>query len=310
MKRLLVKWRKLLVICLLVIIYGCVSAQETRHQKSDIEPIKSQNEAEKAIPMSPAPAKPKVNSIYQQIIEPLTTRQCAQCHYSVFENIRDKGGKHQINCRECHAIFHTFRPGKAWADVVPQCSTCHDGVHGTAFSECLSCHTDPHAPVTSLINLDILSQNCGTCHAGQKREITQHTSAHTEVTCKECHHTEHGHRPKCTECHSEPHTEFVDNSGCMACHPAHSPREINYSAATGNQVCSGCHVEVTQYLTSSTRKHSTLQCVFCHANQHGFIPDCNKCHSAPHSKAMMNRFENNCSSCHGEPHSLTLSEQE
>ena len=308
MKRLLAKWQRLLVVGLLLIIYGCVSAQETRHRKTDVKPIKSENKFEKATSTSSAPSKPTGGNIYQQKIEPLTTRQCAQCHYSVFENIRDKGGRHQINCRECHAVFHTFRPGRDWAEVVPQCASCHSEVHGTSFPKCLSCHTDPHAPITSLINLELLSQNCGTCHTGQKGEITQYISAHTDISCRECHHTVHGYRPKCTECHSEPHTGFVDNSGCMACHPAHSPSEINYAATTGNQVCSECHAEVTRHLTSSPRKHSALQCVFCHADQHGFIPDCNKCHSAPHSKAMMDRFENNCRSCHGEPHSLILPE--
>lgn len=310
MKILFKKWQTLLVIGLLLIIYGCVSAQDALHQRTNIKPDKPQNEAEKATPTSPTPEKLMANSIYQQKIEPLTTKQCAQCHYSVFENIRDKGGRHQINCRECHETFHTFRPGKAWADIVPQCTTCHSKVHNSAFAECLSCHTDPHAPIGSLVNLDTLSQNCGICHAEQKNEVIQHPSAHTEVSCRECHHTKHGLRPKCIECHSEPHTAFVENSGCITCHPVHSPRKISYSATTGNQVCSGCHEEVAKHLTSSTKKHSTLQCVFCHANQHRFIPNCNKCHNAPHSKTMMDRFENNCKSCHGEPHSLTLAEQQ
>ena len=309
MKRLLTKWRKPLLVALLVVLYGCVSAQETRQQRADLKPVEPQSAVEKSTLTTPATDKPTEIGIYQQTIEPLTTQQCAQCHYSVFENIRDNGDKHQMHCRECHQTFHSLRPGKKWSDVVPQCTSCHGEAHGSAFLECLSCHTDPHAPINSLINLDILAKDCGTCHMDQEKEVAQYQSAHTEVTCKECHHTRHGHRPNCTECHSEPHTEFVDNSGCMGCHPAHSPREINYPAATDNQVCSGCHAEVTQHLESSPMKHSALQCVFCHADRHGYIPDCSKCHSAPHSKAMLDRFENNCASCHGDPHALTLTGQ-
>ena len=305
MKGLLRKWRKPLIVGLLIVFYGCVSAQETRHQRADVKPVEPQNAIENTASTSPAPA----NGAYQHKIEPLTTQQCAQCHYSIFESIRDNGGKHQIHCRECHETFHTFNPSKAWADVVPQCTTCHGEAHGTTFLECLSCHTDPHAPISSLINLDLLAKDCGTCHMNQKKEIVQYQSAHSEVTCNECHHTRHGHRPNCTECHSEPHTEFIDNSGCMGCHPVHSPREINYPAATGNQVCAGCHAEVTQHLASSTMKHSALQCAFCHADRHGYIPECSKCHSVPHSEAMLARFENNCESCHGDPHALTLTGQ-
>ena len=255
MKGLLSKWQKPLIVGLLVIIYGCVSAQETRHQRTNIKPVEPQITANKTAPTSPTPAETTEIGIYQHKVVPLTTQQCGQCHYSVFENIRDNGGKHQINCRECHETFHTFRPGKAWADVVPRCTTCHGEAHGPAFLECLTCHADPHAPISSLINLDILAKGCDTCHTDQKKEVELYKSAHTEVACSECHHTRHGYRPNCTECHSEPHTNFVDNTGCMVCHPVHSPREINYPAVTDNQVCAGCHATATQHLMSSTKKH-------------------------------------------------------
>ena len=306
MKRLLTKWQKPLIVGLLVVFYGCVSAQETRHQRTDIKPVEPQASIAKAAPVVQPPAKPESIEIYQQKVEPLTTQECAQCHFSVFENIRDNGGKHQIHCRECHSTFHSLRPGKAWSDVVPHCATCHGEAHGPTFLECLSCHADPHAPISSLINLDVLAKGCDSCHVEQKKEVIEYKSAHTEVACSECHHTRHGHRPDCTECHSVPHTDFVDNSGCMGCHPVHSPREINYPATTGNQTCAGCHAEVTQHLTSSALKHSALQCVFCHADKHGYVPDCTKCHSQPHSKAMLARFENNCLTCHGEAHALVL----
>ncbi len=293
MKGIIKKWQKPLIICLLTVFYGCVSAQET-HKKTKPQDLQQKTVAS-------AESDP-----YAQEIKPLTTQQCGQCHFSVFEGIRDNGGRHKIHCRECHTTFHSFRPGMAWSDAVPQCTTCHDEAHGPAFPDCLSCHTDPHAPISSLTDLDVLTKSCKTCHSRQGKEVIQFKSAHTEVNCNECHHTKHGYRPDCTECHSEPHTDFIDNAGCMGCHPAHSPREIHYPATTENQVCSGCHAEVNQVFVKSSKKHASFKCAFCHSDRHGFIPDCNKCHGEPHSKKMMARFENNCTSCHGDPHSLTL----
>ncbi len=295
MKIILLHWRGFIVVGLLVIIYGCVSAQETR------QPVKAQNtEPQITTQINQDP--------YQKAVVPLTTRQCGQCHFSIFEKIRNNGGKHKINCRDCHATFHSLRPGMTWSDVLPKCANCHAEEHGPAFKECLTCHSDPHAPIKSLTNLEILAKGCNTCHVDQDKEIKQYESAHAEMSCSECHHTQHGYRPNCNECHTEPHTEFVDNSSCMICHPAHSPREINFPTTTENRVCSGCHDEINRTFTAGTKKHASLQCIFCHSERHGFIPDCRECHGVPHTKTMMSRFNNNCTSCHGDPHTLTLAE--
>ncbi|MBN2706702.1 MAG: hypothetical protein JXR89_09720, partial [Deltaproteobacteria bacterium] len=277
MKGLLNEWRKLLIIGLLLIIYGCVATQETRNRPADIQPpAPSPTQSS-----PPTPAAPL--GIYEHKIVELTSQQCAQCHFPVYDNIARNGGKHQINCRDCHESFHTFRPGMKWSEALPKCATCHGAAHGQAFLDCLACHADPHAPLSSLTDLKVLAKACETCHSAQKAEVVKYKSAHTAVACSECHHTRHGHKPACTECHSEPHAKFVDNAGCMGCHPVHSPREINYPAATENSLCASCHGDITRALAASPRKHSTLQCVFCHADRHGYVPDCGKCHSQPHS---------------------------
>ncbi len=305
MKWLSIKWQKLLVVGLLVIIYGCVAAQESRQQESKPPAAATQTTTRSATANQSAAPASKVG-IYEQEIKPLTTYQCAQCHYPVYSDIRDNGGRHKIDCTECHETFHTWKPGKKWSEVVPKCVTCHDLAHGTAFPKCLTCHADPHAPVHSLVKLDVLAKGCNQCHPDQKQELTKFKSAHTEVACSECHHTRHGYLPKCTECHDTPHTPYTDNKGCQACHPVHSPLEINYPKTTRNQVCAGCHEVVTRKLIDSHRKHSKLQCVFCHADRHGYVPQCTKCHSQPHSKAMLDRFKHDCKACHGEPHALIL----
>lgn len=293
------KWRMLLAIGFLIIIYGCVAAQETRQPQPGVDKKAIAGESESG-------TEPTGAGIYQQKIKPLTTRQCAQCHYAVFSDIRDRGGRHQLSCTECHETFHTWKPGREWSSVVPRCATCHELPHGPAFPECLKCHTDPHAPIAGLVKAEALADDCIRCHAAQENELRRHKSAHTEVACSECHHDRHGYKPKCNECHDEPHTPYTDNAGCQTCHPAHAPRNITYPATTPNQVCAGCHEEIADKLAHSHRKHATKPCVFCHVDRHGYVPHCTKCHSEPHSKKMLEPFKYNCKACHGEPHNLIL----
>jgi predicted CXXCH cytochrome family protein len=307
MRNVRVRSQKPLIVFILVVFYGCVAAQETR-KGADVSPAAPEqtSSASQKTAVAGSGVEIEAPAVYQHSVTPLTTLQCAQCHESVFNDIKANGGKHQINCRECHESFHTYKPGKKWSEVVPQCVTCHGQAHGPSFPKCLACHADPHAPVASLVNLGELEKGCAACHIPQKHEIASFPSAHAEVSCAECHHTKHGYKPDCRECHEEPHTNYVDNAGCIACHPVHSPTQINYPATTANIVCSGCHEEVARQLESSHRKHSQKACVFCHVDRHGYIPECTKCHTAPHSKAMLQRFNNDCKECHGEPHALIL----
>ncbi len=306
MRKVRVKWQKLLIVFILVVFYGCVGAQETRKGDNNMSATSSQTAA--AAPAATAGSRAAVGApeVYRQTVTPLTTLQCAQCHESVFNDIRDNGGKHQLDCLECHENFHTYRPGKKWSEVVPRCMNCHDQAHGPDFIDCLKCHTDPHAPVASLVNLDALEKGCAACHVPQKHEMASFPSAHSELSCVECHHTKHGYKPDCRECHEEPHTNYVDNASCVTCHPVHSPKEVRYPASTDNLVCAGCHETETKQLESSHRKHSQKACVFCHVERHGYIPECTKCHTRPHSDAMLKRFKYDCKECHGEPHALIL----
>ena len=112
--------------------------------------------------------------------------------------------------------------------------------------------------------------------------------------------------PNCLECHDEPHTAFKDNASCMVCHPVHSPLEIVYGDNIVNETCGSCHKGVAKKLREGTMKHATLYCVYCHADRHRNVPECQKCHEQPHSKGLLSKF-NSCADCHGDPHVLKLS---
>jgi predicted CXXCH cytochrome family protein len=245
--------------------------------------------------------------IYLQEVAPMSTLECGKCHYEIFTTIREKGGQHQLDCRDCHNKFHTFTPGVAWKDRVPDCNDCHDGVHEGSFPLCLSCHQQAHAPLASLVAGDELAAECGNCHAAVSSAIQQYPSGHADVGCIDCHHEQHGFKPGCNECHPEPHMPFQNNAECMTCHQVHTPLQISLGDEVNNSVCQGCHSDPVDILTASKKKHAPLNCVFCHAKTHGTIPSCQECHgNGPHNPDLLKEFKG-CLECHGDPHSLTLS---
>ena len=105
-----------------------------------------------------------VADIYQQDVPQMTTLECAKCHLQVFEALRDGGGLHQQQCRDCHDRFHTFTPGTPWEERVPACSSCHEFPHGEEMNICLTCHTNAHAPVVSMVPAEKLFDLCDRCN--------------------------------------------------------------------------------------------------------------------------------------------------
>ena len=241
--------------------------------------------------------------VYDQKVRQLTTLECAQCHYSVFADIRDQGGAHKISCRKCHEVFHASKPGADGGRVLPTCETCHSTVHEGKFSDCTRCHANVHAPVFS-IELDKMIKDCQTCHHVQAGEIKENASAHAEMSCIECHADTHGYVPECTACHDQPHTAYKDNAGCTGCHPVHAPLRIEYAGDVPSGLCGGCHSGAAMNLSGSGKGHAPLNCVFCHAAKHRFIPTCQDCHgNGPHDEKMLQDFEG-CLDCHGDAHRL------
>ncbi|WP_316348895.1 hypothetical protein [Desulfuromonas acetoxidans] len=243
------------------------------------------------------------DDVFSQSIAPMTTLECARCHEQVFTDLRDQGGAHKMVCRDCHETFHNFSKQLTWQQRVPACSDCHDYPHGESaiMSACLTCHSNAHAPVASL-NLNTLEPLCHQCHQQPAEEMTQ-PSAHSDMTCSECHQDRHGYLPKCTECHEEPHSPFISSKACMQCHPVHHVSDLLYSDAIDNSACGGCHEEPATELKQGHLAHSLLNCTFCHAEEHGAMTTCNDCHDTPHSAEMLEGFSD-CNDCHGNPHNL------
>jgi predicted CXXCH cytochrome family protein len=263
----------------------------------------------------PAEAKEKeagspASSPYALDIKPLTTAECAQCHYSVFEAIKTAGARHQIDCVRCHREYHVYNPRKQNYDaIMPKCAWCHVSASGGAFhgenkslTPCLNCHSDPHQPL--IIPASEIETTCAICHAPVAQELKSHPSKHaTDVTCGECHSGKHGYIPECSACH-ESHSPAVPMTSqeCMICHPVHEPTQITYGKETDSKICAGCHETAYDLLQAKVTKHTAVACAECHPS-HGEIPTCQRCHGEPHPK---NMNATNCKDCHGIAHSLVM----
>ena len=140
------------------------------------------------------------------------------------------------------------------------------------------------------------SSDCVKCHDKEPADIAAAGAKHqTAVSCQDCHI---GHPPQvadnvpeCSMCHEgKPHYELPE---CMGCHNPHRPLEI---ALTGDMTapCLSCHDSQKAQLDANPSKHTLLACSFCHADQHGVIPECVKCHE-PHSAQ---QTQADCGICH------------
>ena len=232
---------------------------------------------------------------------------CISCHDRAGKDLAQSTTEHYgLLCVYCHKDRHK---------AVPQCETCHGQPHDFNIHEkypgfhvsleCVECHQNAHAPSQSM-NARKMARECPTCHSEQKSETEEHPSAHAATLCVACHDESHGFIASCAKCHEKPHATGVDDAGCIACHTPHSPLEVTYPQDISNHVCAGCHSDVSDRLSGSDEGHAFLQCVLCHADEHGYIPTCQDCHeTATHSAEMLKGFEG-CVDCHGDAHGLKL----
>jgi predicted CXXCH cytochrome family protein len=138
--------------------------------------------------------------------------------------------------------------------------------------------------------------DCAKCHDREPQEIADKGAAHkTAITCQGCHES---HRPKvaknipeCSNCHSG--AAHYDLKGCKTCHNPHMPLDITLKGEL-KEVCLTCHQKQGQEIKTSPSKHGDVSCNFCHADKHGVIPECVRCHK-PHAPTMV---QADCKTCH------------
>lgn len=254
-----------------------------------------------------AAAQTVEGNIYTGEVQPLTLEECARCHTSHYNWLKDNGARHQtVACTECHEVFHAYNPLRNnYAAIMPKCASCHDAPHGSEepVMQCLECHANPHQPLVSIPDPAGLESRCKLCHAPVASSLLAEVSKHTEQECSSCHSEKHGRIPQCSECH-ENHSPMatLDTPDCLACHPVHTPLRISYPLTQAKEVCAGCHDEAYRLLQVRETKHSALTCAECHA-EHGRLPACQECHGEPHSRSIHDKYAK-CGDCHGIAHDV------
>jgi predicted CXXCH cytochrome family protein len=107
--------------------------------------------------------------------------------------------------------------------------------------------------------------------------------------------------PKCASCHTSAtggafHGEDPALTPCLSCHAdPHKPLAIPMSDI--ETACAKCHANINKELQTNPSKHTTdVACNDCHADKHGYIPDCSACHDNHSPEIPMGNVE--CMSCH------------
>ncbi len=230
----------------------------------------------------------------------LNNDDCEKCHATFVQQIDEAGSKHksEVACLECHAGTHP--PGTEKGALIPKCSNCHEGQPHFDLDNCLACHRNPHQPLNITFE-GAVKPACNTCHSNVVQEIDAAPSKHTEVDCSYC-HDKHGYKPDCLNCH-EAHLAQQKFEDCVTCHQVHQPRTLAYGDTVQNVHCGACHEDTRTTLEAGATKHAGFQCVFCHADKHATVPQCQDCHGAPHNAEMLSKFKG-CNECHQSAHNL------
>ena len=158
---------------------------------------------------------------------------------------------------------------------------------------------------------------CARCHYPIFKDLKESKSKH-RFECTKCHQQFHVYNPikknweeimpKCERCHQLPHGK--DFPKCLQCHEnPHSPLSIPFDVLVQKRKvgkkeiiqCALCHKNEANEMNAHVSKHNEVGCQGCHAEKHGYIPNCLDCHE-PHVEGQT--YED-CLICHS-PHNPTL----
>jgi predicted CXXCH cytochrome family protein len=135
---------------------------------------------------------------------------------------------------------------------------------------------------------------CGQCHISIFNTIKKQGTKH-QIDCVRCHTQYHVYNPrkqnyaqimpKCASCHVSAsggpfHGKNEKLTQCLTCHAdPHKPMVIPMSVI--EPVCSLCHAAQGNEVKKYPSKHaSDVSCADCHAEKHGYIPECSACHES------------------------------
>ncbi len=242
------------------------------------------------------------------------SEKCESCHSNTawkpaisFDHQMTKyplSGQHQkVECAKCHP---------ALSDKSVVADTSYQKFTGLNYSECSSCHKDPHA--------NRLGPDCAGCHnTGGWRTVNNskfdHSKTrfpligrHAPLQCAKCHKQEEPRKvlaySNCSDCHADFHQgAFVKSPGgakCERCHNVDGFRPGNFTIEQHDSCdyplrgahiavpCDGCHVTTPTGKISRQYKFAfnDVACKSCHRDPHNGKADkwvnsggCEGCHN-------------------------------
>lgn len=224
-------------------------------------------------------------------------------------------GRHrQVPCERCHPGIAVDRTSgvQVRKPLLKDSSDKRLLFKGLSFSDCGSCHTDPHHGAFKELNL---KGGCEACHttAGWKNnrpgEDFNHTltkfrliGKHSDLSCNTCHKNSNFRIPiahdLCGDCHEDPHKgEYYSQPDGLDCSACHSPMSFKPSLFNTES-----HMKSAFPLEG---KHATLPCSECHRHEGRQSPQafdkllCSECHADPHAgEFASDPYDNKCDLCH------------
>lgn len=198
---------------------------------------------------------------------------CAGCHEDVLATMDAQPTAHSeaLDCNQCHTTH-----GQS-----PSCLNCHE-THTPEMKadDCSKCHSH-HAPSPVVFADGTFSEYCVSCHDQVFNELETGGRAHRELGCVECHEAHppaENAIPECSKCHAADDNPHFASPNCAGCHNPHQPLKDDISGFQGSRpICSGCHQQVEQTLTSGHPSAHDRDCVACHRTHIG-VPSCLGCH--------------------------------
>lgn len=203
-------------------------------------------------------------------------------------------GKHKsVDCIKCHKVKTTN--GEKFQQF-----------RGIQYSNCTSCHKDPHQ--------NQFGQNCRQCHSEESFQIVNgmknfdHNKTnykledkHLIVKCESCHKTKFTDplkHDRCTDCHTDYHNkQLVKNGVTPDCHDCHSVKGFTQASYTIEK-----HSAARFPLQGA---HAAIPCFECHKKQEKWSfrqigINCSDCHTDIHKSFIQPKYypEENCSTCH------------
>ncbi len=203
-------------------------------------------------------------------------------------------GKHQeVACEKCHKIGS--RNGLKFQEF-----------KGIPFSNCNSCHTDPHH--------NQFGQNCKDCHSVESFQAVKQMSNfdHSKTAFK----LENKHQNlACKSCHKSKFTDPVKHEKCLDCHKDYHENQFAVQGIPSD--CSKCHDTKGFVNTSFTIEqhnlanfvlqgaHLATPCLACHKKEvkwkfRNIGKRCGDCHKDIHEAYIDKKYypESNCEICH------------